>query len=247
MGRDRRAEPRDRLLARAGAAPGLHRRPCDRRPRRDARRDGRPRRRSRAYQPAAAGRARDRPLRTGRSVRHQSRLHVQRRARVRTQPRALRVPALGPAGVRQLRGRAPGHGHLPPGEPRVPRARGVRRGGRCRRQRLSRHAGRHRLPHDDGERAGRARVGRGRDRGRGRDAGPARVDADPTGDRLQAEWRAARGRDRHRPRADRHPDAASEGRRGQVRGVLRCRARADCRSRTAPRSRTCPPSRGRPA
>ena len=41
--------------------------------------------------------------------------------------RALRVPALGPGGVRQLRGRAAGHGHRPPGQPRVPRARRLRR------------------------------------------------------------------------------------------------------------------------
>ncbi len=36
----------------------------------------------------------------------------------------------------------------------------------------------HGLPHDDGERPRRARLGRGGDRGRGRDAGPAGLDAD---------------------------------------------------------------------
>ena len=41
--------------------------------------------------------------------------------------RALRVPALGPGRVRRLRGRAAGHRHRPPGQPRVPRARRVRR------------------------------------------------------------------------------------------------------------------------
>ena len=46
---------------------------------------------------------------------------LQRRARVRAQPRALRVPALGPGRVRQLRGRPAGHRHRPPGQPRVPR------------------------------------------------------------------------------------------------------------------------------
>ena len=50
----------------------------------------------------------------------------QRRARVRAQPGALRVPALGPDGVRGLRGRPAGHRHRPPGQPRVPRARGLR-------------------------------------------------------------------------------------------------------------------------
>ena len=40
--------------------------------------------------------------------------------------RALRVPALGPGRVRQLHGRAAGHRHRPPGQPRVPRARRLR-------------------------------------------------------------------------------------------------------------------------
>jgi aconitate hydratase len=40
-------------------------------------------------------------------------------------PRALRVPALGPAGVQQLQGRASRHRDRPPGEHRAPRARRV--------------------------------------------------------------------------------------------------------------------------
>ena len=52
--------------------------------------------------------------------------------------------------------------------------------------RLSGHAVRHRQPHHDGERRGRAGLGRGRHRGRGRDAGPADLHADPRSDRLQA-------------------------------------------------------------
>ena len=47
----------------------------------------------------------------------------QRRAGVRAQPRALRLPALGPEGVPQLQGRAAGHRHRPPGQPRIPGAR----------------------------------------------------------------------------------------------------------------------------
>ena len=47
------------------------------------------------------------------------------------------------------------------------------------------HAGRHRLAHDDGQRAGRARLGRRRHRGRGGDARPAGLDADP------ARWSAS--------------------------------------------------------
>ena len=81
------------------------------------------------------------------------------------------------------------------------------RGGPLRRRPapgLPRHAGGHRLAHDDGQRPRRARLGRGRDRGRGGDAGPADVDADPAGAGFQAARRAARGRHRDRPRADGH-------------------------------------------
>ena len=197
--------------------------PGDRRPRRDARRDGGAGRRPREDQPARAGRARDRPLDPGRRVRRAARLQAQRRVRVRAQQGALRVPALGPGGVRQLRGRAAEHRHLPPGEPRVPRPRGRV----ARRPGVPRHAGRHRLAHHDDQRPRRARLGRRRHRGRGRDARPAGVDAAAAGRRLQADRRAARGLDRHRPRPDRHPDAA-RGRRG----------RASSSSSTAPACRT---------
>ena len=125
-------------------------------------------------QPAGAGRARDRPLDPGRRVRRAARLPAQRRARVRAQPRALRLPALGPDGVRQLQRRAAEHRHLPPGQPRVPRARGRD----ARRPGVPRHARRHRLAHDDDQRPRRARLGRRRHRGRGGDARPADLDAD---------------------------------------------------------------------
>ena len=53
-------------------------------------------------------------------------------------------------------------------------------------------------------------------------------DADPGSRRLQADRQAARRRHRHRPGADRHPDAAQEGRGRQVRRILRPRpGRAD--------------------
>ena len=61
-------------------------------------------------------------------------LRAQRRARVPAQPRALRLPALGPERVRQLQGRAARHRHRPPGEPRIPGARRVRAGRRRRAQ-----------------------------------------------------------------------------------------------------------------
>ena len=107
--------------------------------------------------------------------------------RVRAQPRALRVPALGPEGVRQLPRRAARHRHLPPGKSRVSGAGGVVRAeddGRT--GRLSRHAGRHRQPHHDDQRPGRAGLGRGRHRGRGRHARPAAVHARPRSGRLRA-------------------------------------------------------------
>ena len=62
-------------------------------------------------------------------------LRPQRRARVRAQPGALPVPALGPERVRRLPRRAAGHRHRAPGQPRVPRPGGLHprgRRGRCR-------------------------------------------------------------------------------------------------------------------
>src|SRR6266540_4742477 len=182
----------------------------------------RPRRRPGEDQPADPGRARDRPLGAGRRVRLADRLLAQRRARVRAQPRALRVPALGPGWLRQLQGRAARDRDLPPGQPRVSRAgrRDARRAG------LPRHARRHRLAHDDGQRPRGARLGRWGDRGGGGDARPAAVYARPAGRRLQAFGRVDRGRDRDRPRPHRDADPAPEGSRWEVRRVLRARARA---------------------
>ena len=98
--------------------------------------------------------------------------------------------------------------------------------GRPRRtaRRVSRHAGRHRLAYDDGQRAGRGRVGRRRHRSRGGDARPADLDADSAGARLPADRQDARRRDGDRPRADDHRAAAQARRRRQVRRVLRRRA-----------------------
>ena len=59
-------------------------------------------------------------------------------------------------------------------------------------RRLPRHAVRHRLAHDDGQRPGRGRLGRRRHRGRGGDARPAELDADSAGGRLPAVGPAAR-------------------------------------------------------
>ncbi len=177
MGREGAAEQGDRLHPRTGADAGLHRRARGRGPGGDARRDGRHGRRSLPDQPARPRRAGDRPLRPGGRVRHARRLPRERRAGVRTQPGALRLPALGSGRVRALRRRAARHRDRPPGQPRVSRARRVR--GRADRAGLPRHAGGNRLAHDDDQRPRRARLGRRRDRGRGGDARSAAVDADP--------------------------------------------------------------------
>ena len=172
-------------------------------------------------QPGDPRRAGDRPLGAGRRVRHAPRLRPQRRARVRAQPRALRVPALGPGVARRPEGRPARHRHRPPGQPRVPGARGrvARRAG------VPGHARRHRLAHDDGQRPRRARLGRRRDRGRGGDARRGAVDARPAGGRLPPDRRAARGRDGDRPRPDRDRDPPQDRRGREVRRVLRPRPR----------------------
>jgi hypothetical protein len=64
---------------------------------------------------------------------------------------------------------------------------------------------------------------------------------------FQADRRAARGRHRHRPGADRHRDAAQARRGRQVRRVLRPRASPTCRWPTAPPSPTWRPSTAPPA
>ncbi len=100
---DATAEPSSEISFTPGARPaaGLHGRPRHRRPRRDARRDG---------ARSAATRSRINPLIPAELVIDHSvqvddfasRLAIapQRRARVPAQPRALRLPALGPGRVR---------------------------------------------------------------------------------------------------------------------------------------------------
>ncbi len=222
-------QPRDRLPAEPGPAPGLHRRAGGRGPRRDARRHAADGGRPEEDQPAPAGRAGDRPLGPGRRGRDLARVRHQRRAGVQPEPRALRVPPLGPGRLPELPRRPARHRDRPPGQPRIPRPgrlQLVRRRGRRRRRRapgLSRHAGRDRLAHDDDQRPGRAGLGRRRDRGRGRDARPAGLDAGPAGGRVQAHRPAPRRRHGDRPRPDRHRDAPPQGGGRQVRRVLRRR------------------------
>ena len=125
LGPQGRAVGRDRLPAGARPAAGLHRRAGGGRPGGHARRDAAPGRRSdarsiRCSRSSSSSTTRSRSTTSARPTPWRSNA----RARVRAQPRALRVPALGPAGVRQLPGRAARHRHRPPGQPRVPGARG---------------------------------------------------------------------------------------------------------------------------
>ena len=155
--RGRRALQGDRLHPGARRHAGLHRGSRDRRSGGDARRHDGDGRRPEQDQPARARRAGHRPLRPGGRLRHPAVLPAQRRSRVRAQRGALRLPALGPGRLSQLPGRAAGHRDRPPGQPRVPGPRGVRR--RRAQPRLPRHAGRDRFAHDDDQRPRRARLG----------------------------------------------------------------------------------------
>ena len=76
-----------------------------------------------------------------------------------------------------------------------------RRQGTERRDRLSRHAGRHRLPHHHGQRSCGAGLGRRRHRSGSRHARPALFDAVARSRRRQAHRQAEGRRHRNRPRA----------------------------------------------
>ena len=216
------AEQGDRVHAGARRDAGLHRRSRGRRPRRDARRDVRDGRRPGEDQPARAGRARDRPLGAGRRVRD---TRTRSSATPSSSSSATRSATRSCAGARARSTTSPSSR---PTRGSSTRSTSSTSPGSCSstaraRPRVPRHARRDRLAHDDDQRPRRARLGRRRDRGRGRDARPADVDADPAGPRLQADRRASGGRDRDRPRAHGHRDAARAGRRRQVRRVLRRR------------------------
>ena len=86
------------------------------------------RRRPEQDQPAVAGRSGDRPLGAWSTISAPRDAFEQNvELEYRAQQRALRVPALGPEGVRQFPRRAAGHRHLPPGQSRIPGAGGVDR------------------------------------------------------------------------------------------------------------------------
>ena len=124
-----------------------------------------------------------------------SRLAIRRNAelRVPSQPRAVRVPPLGPGRLRRAQGR-----------PRRTRASATRSASSSCARVVERATGRRSptrssgpTPHDDGQRPGRPRLGRRRDRGRGGDARRGDLDARPAGRRLPPPRPAAGRRDGH--------------------------------------------------
>ncbi len=233
VAQDQDVGTRDRLSPGARFDAGLHRRAGGGRSRRHARRHEDARRRSEEDQSARSGRSRLRSLGGGHVLRQQQRGQEERRRGISAEPGALRIPEMVAEIVRQLPRRAARHRHLSPGESRISVADGVEQEGQGqnRRQagrdgrRLSGHAGRHRFAHHHGQWSRRARLGRRRHRGGGGDARPALFDAVAGGDRREAHRQAQGGRDRDRPRAHRHPDAAQARRRRQVRGIFRPRPR----------------------
>ncbi len=192
--------------------------------------------------PLGALRPRDRPLGAGRRGRHAAGLRAQHRARVRAQRRALPAAALGPGRLRLVPRRAARHGDRAPGQPRASRA----RRGNPRRRRRARHAGRHRLAHDDDQRPRRARLRRRRHRGRGGHAGRAARARHALGRRRAHGRRAARGRDRDRPRADADRAAAARTASSGASSSSAATASRRSRSPTARRSPTCRPSTAPP-
>ena len=79
---------------------------------------------------AGAGRSGGRPLGAGRSLRHAAGARSQHGAGIPAQPRALPVPEMGHAGLRDLQGRAAGHRHRASGQSRIPRPTACSRAGR---------------------------------------------------------------------------------------------------------------------
>ena len=220
--------PRDRLPPGARADAGFHRRSGGRRPRGDARRDDAARRRPAPDQSAGAGRSRHRPFGDGRLLRHR-RTPSSKNVELEYERNGERYTFLrwGQEAFENFRVVPPGTGicHQVNLEylAQTVWTRDEREDGQDRHLCLSRHARRHRLAHDDGQRPLGARLGRRRHRGGGRHARPADLHAHSRSHRLPHDRQAAGRHDRDRSRAHRHADAAQEGRGRQVRRVLRPR------------------------
>ncbi len=152
-----KAEPSHEIaFAPRACAAGFHGRALRGRPRRDARRDARQGGDPKAINPLIPVElVIDHSVQVDEFARDSR--SAQRRARVRAEPRALRVPPLGPGRVRQLPRRA---ARTPASSTRSTSSTS-RASSKCARRRLPRHARRHRLAHDDGQRPRRARLGVG--------------------------------------------------------------------------------------
>ena len=125
---DAKAAPslRNRLHAGARDHAGLHRRALRGGPRRHARSREEARWRSAADQPAEPRRAGHRPFRCRSTTTAASgALAANNEIEFERNGERYALPALGPDGVPQLQGRAAQHRHRPPGEPGIPRPRGV--------------------------------------------------------------------------------------------------------------------------
>ena len=213
------------VQARPHPDAGFHRRAGGGRSGGDARRHHQARRQPGEGEPAGAGGPGDRPLGAGRCLRH-GRTRLQKNVEIEFERNGERYRFLrwGQEAFDNFRVVPPGTG--------ICHQVNLEYLGQCvwtadRRRhdfRLSGHAVRHRQPHHDGERPWRAGLGRRRHRGGGGDARPADRHADPRRDRLPPDRPAAGGRHRHRPGADRHADAAQQGRGRKVRRVLRAGA-----------------------
>ena len=185
----------ERNLLHAGARPaaGLHRRAVRRRPGRHARRDRRrwaadPSRSIRSSRWSSSSITRCRSITSGRAS------ALQLNAELEYQRNRERYVFLrwGQTAVRNFRVVPPETGIVHQVNIEYLARVVSRDSSDAARRRLSRHAVRHRLAHDDGQRPGRRRLGRGRHRGRGGDARAAELDADSAGGRLPADRPAAR-------------------------------------------------------
>ena len=227
---DPKAPPDMRGAVPAGArAPaGLHGRAVRRRPRRDARRHQDARRRPAPHQSAPAVRPRDRPLGAGRRVRHRApRSAINAELELERNRERYALLRWGQEAFDNFRVVPPDTGIVHQVNLEYLATVVFEKQADGATARVSGHARRHRLAHDDDQRPRRARLGRGRHRGRGGDARPADADAHcPRSSASSCTGALARGRDRDRPRAHGHADAAREGRRREVRRVLRQRASA---------------------
>ena len=130
------------------------------------------RRRPGPGQPTHPRRTRDRPLGDRRLLRSADARDLNVELEYDRNSERYRFLKWGQASFDRFKVVPPGHGHHAPGQHRVP---GPSRGDR-RRLGLPGPLPGHRLPHDDGQRPRRPRLGHRRHRGRGVDARPATVD-----------------------------------------------------------------------